>query len=168
MHDWDRILAEYGPVVWKQTLRMLGDRSDAADCFQSVMLDAFELSEREPIANWPGLLRRLAVLRSLDRLRERYRRRIDPRPVEDLGIACRQAAVGTEAEHQELVEQLRRELAALPEQQAAAFALRWIDDMTNEEIAEHMQITTNHVGVLLHRARRTLQYELASEGVRKR
>ena len=72
------------------------------------------------------------------------------------------------SEHQELVEQLRRELAALPEQQAAAFALRWIDGMTNEEIAEQLQITINHVGVLLHRARTTLQHKLTSEGVHER
>ena len=82
MNDWNRILDEHGPVVWRYALRLLGNETDAADCYQAVLLEAFELSNSTEIRDWSAFLRRLAVLRSLDRLRERYRRRIEGRPVD--------------------------------------------------------------------------------------
>lgn len=164
MHDWDRILDEFGPVVWKQAVRMLGDRADAADCFQAVMLEAFELSEREVVRSWPALLRRLAILRSLDRLRDRYRRQTDSRPADELGlVSTRDGPADAAAENRELAERLRLALAELPPTQAEAFALRFIDGLTNEEVAARMGLTANHVGVLLHRARATLRGLLEPE-----
>lgn len=164
MHDWNQILDDFGPVVWRQALRMLGNASDAADCFQMVMLEAVKLSQREEVRNWPGLLRSLAILRSLDSLRARYRNRRDPRPVDEIGLPadCERDALAS-VEQQELAERLRMALARLPGPQAEAFSLRWIDGLPNEEVAERMQITANHVGVLLYRARQALRGLLSHE-----
>lgn len=165
MPDWNQILDKYGRVVWKQALRMLGNETDAADCYQTVMLEAFELSQRQQVRSWPGLLKRLATVRSLDLLRVRYRHATDSLSDEQFsGSNTDDPQQASNLENQELAEQLRRELTYLPEDQAEAFTHKWIEGMTNSEVAEHMRITTNHVGVLVHRARNTLRRRLSREG----
>lgn len=159
MHDWDQILDVFGSVVWKQALRMLGNECDAADCFQNVMLEAFELSQVQSVQSWPALLKRLAILRSLDLLRTRYRRATaELSVVEPPDPASSRSAEIIDT--RDLVEALRREIAFLPADQAEAFSLRWIEGLSNEEVARSMRVTRNHAGVLIHRARRTLQDKL--------
>ncbi len=161
MPDWNLILDDHGPAVWRHALRLLGNEADAADCYQAVLLEAFELSAKTEIRDWSAFLRRLAILRSLDRLRERYRRRTDPRPIEEFLVAAREGPIATAFEARELAERLRIALARIPTPQAEAFAFRWIDELTNDQIADRMAITPNHVAVLLHRARTALRPLLA-------
>ena len=168
MEDWNQILDEFSPIVWKQTLRMLGNTSDAADCFQIVMLEAFELSKRQKVHAWGPLLRRLAIFRSLDQLRARYRERKDPRPVDEIAIVTKDSRTNYSMDHQELAEVLRFALTKIPENQAEAFSLHWIDELSNDQVAERMQITPNHVRVLLHRARFALQSLLTDEWENRR
>ena len=61
------------------------------------------------------------------------------------------------AEDAELSAQLRGALARLPAKQAEAFCLQVLDGWSYAEIAEHMEETTDAVGVLLHRARKRLR-----------
>jgi RNA polymerase sigma-70 factor (ECF subfamily) len=72
MTDWRDVINRHGRVVWQTTWRMLGNHADALDCYQAVFLDAFQVAEREPVRDWPALLRRLATVRALDLLRARY------------------------------------------------------------------------------------------------
>ncbi|MEZ6056263.1 MAG: sigma-70 family RNA polymerase sigma factor [Planctomycetaceae bacterium] len=162
MQDWPQIIENFGPVVWKQALRMLGNESDAADCFQTVIMEAYELSQREQVQSWPALLKRLATLRSIDFLRSRYRRRTESLPEVELGDPSSQHATES-IDNQNLAEHLRREIALLPTDQAEAFSLRWIDGLPNEEVARSMNMTTNHAAVLIHRARVTLRDKLTRQ-----
>ncbi|MCA8988691.1 MAG: sigma-70 family RNA polymerase sigma factor [Planctomycetaceae bacterium] len=159
MHHWPQIIDEFGPVVWNHALRMLGNETDAADCFQNVMLEAYECSQKQSIRNWPGFLKHLATLRTLDYLRARYRQSAEWLNLSELPDKA--ASDSTDRIDQlDLAEHLRQEISLLPEDQAEAFTLRWIHEMTNGEVAEAMQLSPNHVGVLLHRARTTLRNRL--------
>ena len=62
-----------------------------------------------------------------------------------------------QAEAAELSDHLRIAMARLPTRQAEAFCLRWIEGMSYEEISERLEVEVNHVGVLLHRARKRLR-----------
>jgi|SRR5271157_1704613 len=73
MPDWREILSRDGPAAWRTAYRLLGNRADADECFQEACLAALEMSRRELVHNWRGLLQRLAVARSVDRLRARQR-----------------------------------------------------------------------------------------------
>ncbi len=73
MPDWQVILSRDGPVAWKAAYRLLGNQADTDDCFQEACLAALEVSRREEVHNWPGLLVRLAIARSIDRLRAKQR-----------------------------------------------------------------------------------------------
>ncbi|MCH7557484.1 MAG: sigma-70 family RNA polymerase sigma factor [Planctomycetes bacterium] len=72
--DWQIIIEKHGPAVWQTAYRLLGNRTDAADCFQETFICALELSQRQRIRSFSALLRRLATTRAIDQLRRRFRR----------------------------------------------------------------------------------------------
>jgi RNA polymerase sigma factor (sigma-70 family) len=154
-------------LVWKTVKRLLRQEADASDCFQQVFLSALELSRRQTIENWPGLLKRFATTRALDQLRQKMRKtpamdadasvEAVPSPVAD-AISLAQAC--------ELCEHLREALAQLPTRQSEVFCLRHLSEMSYEEISEELGISIDAVGVALHRARgqlRTLLFAFADE-----
>ena len=139
--------------------RVLGHAGDAEDAVQEALLDAFHLHRSQHVASWGALLRRLATCRALDLLRKR-------RPAEPLSL---QAAATSAAEPpavavaSELTQRLREALLRLPPREAEVFSLRYFGELTNEEIAEELKMTTGAVGVALHKARVRLKELLETE-----
>ena len=139
---------------------MLNHEADANDCFQRTFLSAVEWAEKEPIRNWPAVLRKLATARALEMLRSRLRsvRRNDPLPE---SAPDRRADDPSDSTMQgELAERLRDALAEIDPAQAKAFCLISLEALTNREAAEVLGVTSNHVGVLLYRARQALREKL--------
>ena len=160
--DWERISTEYGPLAWRAIFRILRNHTESLDCYQEVMLQAFEATQKQTIRNWPGFLRWLAVRRGLDRLRQLTRSRNNLDSSQDVGAICSNSpAIESGLEMEELKDRLRRELAALPDQQAEAFWMRFIEEMSYAEIASQMGIDSNFVGVLIHRARHRVRSALS-------
>lgn len=147
-------------MVWRTAYRLLGNEADAADCFQRTFVSALELSRKEAIRNWPALLRRLATARALEQLRQRHREggRLTgmPRMCADRRTPgpAQAAAAG------ELAEDLRQALMGLDALQAEVFCLTCLEDFPYREVADHLGLTVNHVGVLLHRAKTFLRERL--------
>ena len=160
--DWKIIVEQYGGLVWATACRLVGNRADASDCFQETFLEAVRISRTESVREWSALLRHLATARSLDLLRVRYRQcdRTDA-TIDPDTVAGRESDPVQEAEAGELAERLRMALAQLPAQQAEIFCLNCVDQLSYREIGERLHITTNAVGVLLHRARQRLRELLA-------
>lgn len=130
------------------------------DCCQEVFAEAIERGRRTPVVDWGAFLRWLATRRAIDYLRRRDRRAVgagDFNNAQGSGVP-----VETSAAFDELVEVVRAELARLPDQQAEAFWLACVEERSYEEIARHMGITRNAVGVLVHRARRHMRSTLNS------
>ena len=158
MTDWQDVVEQHGPLVWRTGYRLLGNDADASDCFQKVFLDAIQVARREPVRQWSALLRRLATARALDLMRDRYRRRNRSEPLTAVAEPIsREPLPDQQAEAAELTEQLRAALAELPEQQAQVFCHCRLDGLSYEQTAEQLDLDANSVGVLLHRARRRLQ-----------
>jgi RNA polymerase sigma-70 factor (ECF subfamily) len=61
------------------------------------------------------------------------------------------------------MDSLRAGLAGLPEKQAVAFWLRSVEDLSYAEIAAELEIDSNQVGVLIHRARASLKRRFADD-----
>jgi RNA polymerase sigma-70 factor (ECF subfamily) len=162
MPDWAEIIERDGGAVWRTAYRLLGHRADADECFQEVFLAALEVSRREAVRDWGALLRRLVSARAMDRLRRRYRQG-DSRPVADWDALPGSSPLPSQsAEDAELTGSLRAALAALPPSQAEAFLLHHLEGWSYREIAGHLTISVDAVGVLLHRARRRLRELLES------
>jgi RNA polymerase sigma-70 factor (ECF subfamily) len=161
MPDWDEILARDGPAVWRTAYRIVGNRADADECFQEAFLAAWEVARRGPVQHWLALLKRLVAARAVDRLRRRLRRKPHEAVADWDALRGPGPPPSKPAEDAELSAQLREALAVLPPKQAEAFCLQVVDGWSYAEIAEHMEETTDAVGVLLHRARKRLRLLLS-------
>ena len=168
--DWDGLVAREGPAVWRAVRRLVGNDADAEDVFQETFAAAVELSRREPVRQWRGLLLRLGHARAIDRLRQRYRRGAHYGPADDdvaegnfETVASDRPLPHEAAEAAELAGRLRDALAGLPEKQAAVFTLFCLEGWTYQEIAEHLEASVDAVGVMLHRARAKLKTLLAEK-----
>lgn len=165
MTDWSQIVRQHGPLVWRTAHRLVANEADAADCFQRTFLAALELTRRQPVRNWPALLKRLATARAVECLRRR-RRDADRRTAmpQDSVIDRKTPGPPQAAQADELAGRLREALADLDAQQAQVFCLACLEDLRYQEIADQLGVTVNHVGVLLHRARANLQERLRADG----
>lgn len=158
MHDWSQICELHGPVVWNTVYRALNDYTQALDCYQDVLLEAFQRTKDRHVEDWPSLLRWLSIRRAIDRLRQR--KRLDAKVVVSFELSELAAANDGPVEAAQLNELLDRvceELANLPERQAEAFWLRCIEQMSYAAIARQLGVDANEVGVLVHRARLRLR-----------
>lgn len=158
MIDWQTIIDEHGPNVWRTAYRLLGNHADAADCFQETFVSALQFCRRRRVRNFPALLNRLATARAIDQLRRRFRR-TDFRsgPVDFSDVACANSGPEQVAQHQELTDCLRESLSKLPPREAEVFCLRYLNDLSYQQIADELGVTTNATGVLLHRAKAKLR-----------
>jgi RNA polymerase sigma-70 factor (ECF subfamily) len=157
MDDWQRLVRNYGTLVYSAAWRVLRHREDVEDVVQEVFLGAWASRQREQVAQWGGWLRRMAVCRALDRLRSRRRWRVldaeQPAPAR---------SPVADAEGAELQEQLLACVAELPEQQREVFSLRYFELLTNGDIAEALGISESAVSTALHKARGNLARRLSS------
>jgi RNA polymerase sigma-70 factor (ECF subfamily) len=163
MTDWSQIVAEHGPIVWKTARRLLSNEADAADCFQRTFIAAVEFSRQQPVRYWPALLQRLATSRALEQLRVRIRERNRQTAFDtDLPVNSRGSSPPESAQASELAERLRRALSEVDPRQAQVFCLSQLDGLSYEDVAAELDLTVNHVGVLLNRARAALKERLAA------
>ncbi len=158
MVDWQVIIKKHGPVVWQTAYRLLGNHADAADCFQETFVSALEFCRRQRVRNFSALLARLATARAIDQLRRRFRRsRSETDPADWTAFQSANPCPAQRAQQKELTDWLRESLSKLPPQEAQAFCLRFLNDMSYRQIANELDIKTNAAGVLLHRARAKLR-----------
>ena len=142
-------------AVFRAALRVTGNAADAEDVLQSVFLrvlsrtdDDADEAGRRPAAYF----RRAAVNAAVDVLRRRTLRG---------ETAYDDQAPGARGEAPLLLKvRLRRALAAIDQDDATLFLLRYVEGLSNEELAGIFQIEKNNVAVRLHRIRRRLQTEL--------
>ncbi|MFO0935881.1 MAG: sigma-70 family RNA polymerase sigma factor [Gemmataceae bacterium] len=162
MTDWSAMIRNYGPLVWRTAYRLLTHEADAADCFQQTFLDAVQLERSKTVSHWPAALIRIATTRALDRLRERYRTSARWESLSENHADRRIDEVIGHAMAEEITDHLRFALTVIDPQQAAVFSLIVLEGCSYEVAASEMKMTTNHVGVLLNRAKAALREKLVA------
>ncbi|MGK2908501.1 MAG: RNA polymerase sigma factor [Sphingobium sp.] len=139
----------------------LGSEDRSRDVVQEAFLRLCRLSHRRRVAMEPRLAPWLfAVCRSraVDVLRKEKRSAAAPEVVELM--------VSTEYEPPDAAElhdssrAVAEQLATLPREQAEAVRLKFAQGFSYREIAGVMGLTESHVGVLLHRALKSLRASL--------
>jgi RNA polymerase sigma-70 factor, ECF subfamily len=164
MIDWDELVRREGSAVWRTIYRLVRNQADADECFQETFVAALELSNRQPVRNWPALLQCLATSRAVDRVRKRLRR-TRKEEVNNLAKAeCTQPGPTHQAEAAERATRLRWALSQIPARQAEIFCLHELGGWKYEALAERFAMTASAVGVLLHRTRKKLQDLLNLQG----
>jgi RNA polymerase sigma-70 factor (ECF subfamily) len=158
MTDWEAVVGQHVEIVRRTVYRLVGNHADAWDCVQETFLEAVKIDRRQPVRNWPALLRRLATVRALDLLRARSRQVKRRSPAVDPGqTMSREANPSCQAEASELADRLRVAVGQLPRRQAEVFCLNCFEQMTSEEVAEQVGISPTAARMLLSRARRRLR-----------
>jgi RNA polymerase sigma factor (sigma-70 family) len=162
LQDNDRLsrlfAAHYGRVL-TAAYRVTGNMADAEDVAQSVFL-RLGRGEIPQASNFGGYLYRSAVNAALDLVRQR-------KPAESLDAAGDKQAVGLgaspekAASDRELGNMLRQAISELTQRSAEMFALRYLEDMDNRQIAELMDTSQAVVAVTLYQARAKLRKKLA-------
>lgn len=151
MMDWERVVAENARDVYRVAFRMLGSEHDAEDVTQDVFCEALRIAESREIDDWAGMLRRIAALRSYDRLRRR-------RETVGLDVGSHiDADPSAEAVANELAVRLREAIGELSEQEAAVFSLRYFNSLSRDEIASSLEIAPAAVSTALYKARQKLK-----------
>lgn len=153
MADWDRIVRQHGPMVFATAWRILGHAADAEDVVQEVFLQIHQLQQTRPVRYWVSLLRRLAVCRALDRLRQRR----PSVPLDEMAVPATGESPEAAAMGHELADRLRQAVGQLPEREGAVFTLRYFEDLSYQQIADTLNIRPGSVAAALHKARARLE-----------
>src|SRR5215471_12377149 len=117
--NWNELIETEGPIVYRIAWRILGHAQDAEDTVQDVFL---ELHRRWPEQRWRdaiAILRRIAVCRALDRLRQRRR----TAAAAELDVTEQAPGPSQLAAAHELGQQLRDAIGQLPAREAEIFCL---------------------------------------------
>ena len=144
---------QHSEAVFRTALRVTGRAADAEDVLQTVFLRVLSRGDQDEAAVRPAAyFRRAAVNAAVDLLR---RRAVHAETVYD-----DQAPHAAVEPALLLKERLRRAIATLDSEDATLFLLRYVEGLTNQELADAFQLEKNNVAVRLHRIRLRLQTEM--------
>ncbi len=163
--DWPAELERHGRWLWTVALARVGDAAAADDVLQEVATAAVhkghQLRDPNRVGAW---LYRLAVIGSLQ-----YRRRQGRRKK----LIERYADRAAPAEHNsrerdpldwlladERKTMVRQALTCLPRRDAEVLLLKYTEDWSYRQMAEHLGMSESAVEARLHRARQKLRSEL--------
>lgn len=151
------LYARHYEAVFRAALRVTGNPSDAEDVLQTVFLRVLSRAEdpadgRDAAERPAAYFRRAAVNAAVDVLRRR--------------ALHAETAYDDQAPHASvdpallLKQQLRRAIATLEREDATLFLLRYVEGLSNQELADLFRLEKNNVAVRLHRIRVRLQAEM--------
>lgn len=151
--QFSRLFEQYHGLVFRTAYRITGNAADAEDVLQTIFLRLLRRDPSSPgLENEESYLRRAAVNASVDLIRARHA---------DVSVPLSEiAAAAGGLGHGEMRDCLRQGIAHLSPRSAEIFALRYLEDFTNQQIAQALNTSHVVVAVTLHRARRQLQKEI--------
>lgn len=160
----------YEKKIYRLSLRLTGNKEDAEDVLQETFLKVFEhLNDFRRDSRFYTWLVRIAVNEGLMRLRKRRSDRTEPleTQADDDGAAIPHDVRDWKPNPEEILAREEMEslllnaAMVLPESLRTVFLLRDVDEMSTEETADLMHITTGAVKARLFRARLQLREELS-------
>ena len=160
----------YQSRVYNTALSLVKDESDAEELTQDVFLTVWNsISSFRGDAALSTWVYRITVTRSLDLIKARSRKKrfgfiysITGNNEEIYTKTVNWVHPGIIAENKEKAKYLFQAIDALPESQKVAFTLSKMEQLSQKEIAEVMQINEGAVESLLQRAKQNLKKSLES------
>jgi len=147
-----RAFDDHHALVFRTAYRITGNAADAEDVLQTIFLRLLRQQDSNAVHNQESYLRRAAVNTALDLIRSR--REDQAAELVDVPSGARDPDAG------DLRAALRRALGRLTPKSAEIFALRFLEGVSNQEIARTLGVSRVLVAVSVHRARKQLQRDL--------
>ena len=147
-----RAFDDHHALVFRTAYRITGNAADAEDVLQTIFLRLLRQQDSNAVHNQESYLRRAAVNTALDLIRSR--REDQAAELVDVPSGARDPDAG------DLRAALRRALGRLTPKSAEIFALRFLEGVSNQEIARMLGVSRVLVAVSVHRARKQLQRDL--------
>ncbi len=165
---FEEIVRRYQGKVYATAYRVTGNREDALDVTQEVLVKAYEkINQWEPRGAFLPWLLRLAVNRSIDYLRKRKRtsheslnESITKISEEEIHSVSSPPNPSDLARAKEIDDRIRLAMGNLSKTQKTVFILRYYQGYSLNEIAEHLGCTVGSVKVHLFRALQKVRNEL--------
>jgi RNA polymerase sigma-70 factor, ECF subfamily len=147
--------------VYGYAFYQLGDHHDAEDVTERIFLAALRALPdfRDQGSTFRAWLFRIAHNTIANAHRSRARRRTEPLPDDFQRAAPNADPAGQVALADELLE-IRRAVAQMPDDRRQVILLRFVDDLSTNEIAQVLDRSPGAVRVLLHRSLRDLAARL--------
>jgi RNA polymerase sigma-70 factor, ECF subfamily len=162
----ETIFREYHSQVFNAAYRVTGSAQDAEDVLQTVFVRLLKRQDELDLTPSPGAyLHRAAVNAALDLMRARTRNKaVALDDLEASATPLESPDPHPERLHhdRELRRGLRQAILGLSPKNAEIFILRFLEGVSNSEIAELLGMTQTAVGVALHRSRHQVQKEIRS------
>ncbi len=163
---FEQIVSEHSSFVYNVAYRMMGNPDDAEEIVQDTFLSAYRARDRfrgdARVTTW---LYRIATNAALMRLRKNSRKKeisTDPLEVyQRIDQADWADAPDRAALNNELLEEIQRGIAQLPEDPKTAVILRDVQGLTNDEAAQVLEVSASALKARLHRGRKMLRNILA-------
>lgn len=158
------VFQRYHGKIFAAAYRVTGSAQDAEDVLQTVFLRLLKRQNELRLDPNPGAyLHRAAVNAGLDLMRSRSRKRSVA--LDDLDVQPEDAQSQSPEARQrdrELRRGLRQAILGLSDKAAEIFTLRFLEGISNQEIADMLEMSQSAVGVALHRARNQVKEEIRS------
>ena len=150
--DFAELYERHYGTVYRAALRITGNPADAEDVLQTVFLRFLSHGGSVNPLQPEAYFRRASANAAVDVLRRRVLH-----SESQLHDETRHAPTGGDVL---LKERLRRAIAALDQSDAVLFLLRYVEGLSNGELAAMFRLEKNSVAVRLFRIRQTLQAEM--------
>ncbi len=166
---FERLSSAYADRVYMLLLRLLGDRSEAEDVTQEVMLRAWQgIARFRGQSSYFTWLYRIAVNEANRALAKRSRR-----PAADVSIGAHELELpaspaydpSRQAENSELRRAIGRALAQLPPPLRTAIVLRDVEGLSTQQAAEIAGVSQAAFKSRLHQARLRVRAAIGDEAL---
>jgi RNA polymerase sigma-70 factor, ECF subfamily len=156
--ELEQVFRAHHSLVFRTAYRITGNAGDAEDALQTVFLRMLRRGGKaDRLENPESYLRRAAINAALDVIRARQADQSVPLPEEDSGLM---PATPAPADVSGLRLALSRAIAQLKPRPAEIFALRFLEGLSNRQIAQTLGISQVLVAVIVHRTRQQLRKQL--------
>ncbi len=158
-----QIYERYAAAIYRYIYFRVGETELAEDIQAEVFLRMLEGMPRYEDRGWPisAWLYRIAHDRTVDTIRRRRSRRHVPFETWEGACDGPEQMIGTRLEHEEL----RQTLGDLTQEQRQVIMLRFMSDMSVQEVAQQLGRSEGSVKALQHRGLQSLARRLESRAV---
>ena len=155
-NEYIQSVNEYSDLIYRVALHACGNQMDAEDMVQEAYLKLWnKRDELADVLNTEAYCVTLIKNLCYDVLR-RSQPDEDGRPPEELNLPT-DTNIAREVEQRDEVNQVRRLIGRLPEQQKRVILLRDVNDCSFEEIEQATGLNAINIRVLLSRARKKIR-----------